>query len=34
MGINNFLTLIFGNYAEKELKRILPIVDRIAAAVR
>ena len=31
MGINDFLTLIFGNYAEKELKRILPIVDRIEA---
>ena len=31
MGINNFLTLVFGNYAEKELKRILPLVDQIEA---
>ena len=31
MGINNFLTFVFGNYAEKELKRILPLVDQIEA---
>ena len=31
MSKNSFLTFLFGNYAEKELKRITPIVDRIEA---
>ncbi len=29
MNKNGFLTFLFGNYAEKEVKRILPMVDRI-----
>jgi len=31
MSKNGFLTFLFGNYAEKEVKRILPMVDRIEA---
>ena len=31
MNKGSFLTFLFGNYAEKELKRITPVVDRIEA---
>ena len=31
MGINDFLSKLFGNKAQRDLKEIMPIVDKITA---